>query len=49
MKQTNCAPYEPLIKVCYSHYTVHVYMYVCVARDQLLPKAECEVYDDHDD
>lgn len=24
-------------------------MYVCVARDQLLPKAECEVDDDHDD
>ena len=40
-------PYEPLIKVCYSHYTVHVN--VCVARDQLLPKAECEVDDDHDD
>ena len=40
-------PYEPLIKVCYSHYTVHVC--VCVARDELLPKAECKVDDDHDD
>ena len=34
-------------------FVIHIiqFMFTCmyVARDQLLPKAECEVYDDHDD